>query len=75
MGKYMPLEMSLTRYVRCETCGNHYQSGIERCPRCQSNQNASVPANDGKFTAGAWPADVDKSLNRASAPQDSHTSA
>lgn len=58
----MPRDMSLTRYVRCETCGHHYQFNIERCPRCQSNQNASVSANDGEFFDNSRPVDLDNSL-------------
>ncbi len=58
----MPRDMSLTRYVRCETCGNHYQFHIERCPRCQSNQNSFVPANDRNSVGNIRPAELDNSL-------------
>jgi len=63
--------MRLTRYVRCETCGHHYPFQIERCPRCQSNQSAPVPASDRDFLANIGPAaDSAKSLNRLGAARD-----
>ena len=30
-------------FVACETCGNRYYIQLERCPRCQSNQNSELP--------------------------------
>lgn len=39
----MTMYKKMTRYVRCETCGHHFEARIERCPRCQSNQNAALP--------------------------------
>lgn len=71
----MPRDMSLTRYVRCETCGHHYQFQIERCPRCQSNQNAAVPANNRNLLANIGPADPGKPLDRVGESRDDHLSA
>jgi predicted amidophosphoribosyltransferase len=44
-------EMSLTRFVRCETCGNYFQHCGERCPRCGSNQYAALVGGEGRSLA------------------------
>lgn len=64
----MQIEMTMQHYVRCETCGHHYEARIERCPRCQSNQNAALPAIVEDLLAMNQLAGIANSSDRKSEP-------